>query len=90
MADVQLWLSRHLHTGLVALSVFEHESLHPARAKALPWRVRVVDQRTAEVAQALARDRAATAKAAGKVPQVDLDELVRSAEERVASAGEQD
>ena len=62
----------------------------PARATVLPRRVRVVDQRTAEVAQALARDRAATAKAAGKVAQVDLDELVQSAEATLAAAGEQD
>ena len=83
---MQLWSSRHRDTGLVALSVFERLDAHPARAAVLPRQVRVVDEVLAEAAENLARDRAATAKAAGVVLRLDLEDLVRCAEARLGRA----
>jgi len=49
--------------------------------------VRIVDEGIADVAEALARDLAATAVAAGEVPRVDLDELVAYAEAKSQRLG---
>ena len=75
---MQLWSSRHHHSGLVALSLTA-EPGHPARPRQLPLRVRVVDAEIAAVVESIARADAAAARAAGRNVQIDLDRLVERA-----------
>ena len=75
---VQLWASRHQHSGLVALSITA-EPTHPARGRSLPILVRVVDTEVGEAAQRLARADADAARAAGQPIRIDLDQLVARA-----------
>ena len=75
---VDLWFSRLVATGLVAVSLVE-PGAHPARRGGLPRSARVVDDATAEVAETLLRQAAAAAAAAGVPLQVDLDEVLAHA-----------
>lgn len=72
---MELWFSRLVETGLVAVSLIE-PGAHPARRGGMPREVRVVDEPTAELAEVLLREQAAAAAAAGVPLALDLDEVL--------------
>lgn len=75
---MELWFSRLVETGLVAVSLVE-PGAHPARRGGMPHSARVVDEVTAEVAEALLRQAAAAAAAAGEPLELDLDDVLARA-----------
>lgn len=76
LGRVDLWFSRHVATGLVAMSLVERGE-HPARRAGMPRQVRVVDEPTGELVERLLREAAASA---GVPLRVDLDAVVSRAE----------
>jgi hypothetical protein len=81
---VDLWFSRLVEAGLVSVSLVE-SGAHPARCGGMPRSARVIDDATAEIAEALLREQAAAAAAAGVPLALDLDEVLARAARAAAS-----